>query len=91
MNFHLGPGELTDEAPEVWGALRFSKYAGLWFVDWYSADGEPVGSSVADGEAYAWAERNPEAVAATRQAVTDWKIRLWDLKPKVPFDDEIPF
>jgi len=92
MNFHLPPGELNPDAPEVWGHLRFSTVAGLWFVDWYSAKGDIEGATMADADAYRWAESHKQELADEWERIRAWKIALWDAKPHPPIlDDEIPF
>lgn len=92
MNFHLAAGQLNEDAPEVWGFLRFSKHAGLWFVDWYSAGGDIEGATLADAEAYRWAESHPEELAAEWEQIKAWQLARWHAKPRPPIlDDDIPF
>lgn len=92
MNFHLPPGQLNEDAPEVWGFLRFSKHAGLWFVDWYSAKGDIEGATMANAEEYRWAESHADQLAKEWEEIKAWKIALWDAKPRAPIlDDDIPF
>jgi hypothetical protein len=92
MKLHLPAGQLTDDAPEVWGHLRFSVDAGIWFIDWYSPTGQLQGATVADAQQYRWAELHLDELTAEWHQIRLWQIACYERLPGRPIlDDDIPF
>lgn len=92
MNLHLAAGQLNEDAPDVWGHLRFNATAGLWFIEWYSATGQLEGATMANADEYRWAEMHVAEPATEWEQIRAWQIVLWHSKLRPPIlDDDIPF
>jgi hypothetical protein len=55
-----------------WGVPRFSEHGAGWLVDWYDANGNKTGASVAKGQALDWIRANPGPVATMQAEVSEW-------------------